>query len=290
MRLGCVPFAPQTIGELEPFCEKADVYGLSAIPAPKTTGDMTDDEAVAFGERARSLGLVVGEAGYWENLLTDDLELRAHRIQRLRTIMRKADLMGSRSTNTLVGTKDKSDRALFPHPYLFTDDCKREFRDIVLRALDGLDLKTTRYGVEPWYTSFFYQPDDIRAFIDSVGHPRFGVHLDQGNMICHATFYKTTAMIEHTFALLADYAVSVHIKDLHWEGAHFGLRWNEVPIGEGTMDIRTYLRHLSRLDPDITCYCEHFTDERDYAVNFARLHYLARQVNTRFLPRDASNA
>ncbi|CAH1651243.1 MAG: sugar phosphate isomerase/epimerase [Chelatococcus sp.] len=287
MRLGCTLFAPSTIEELRALCDKLDCYGLSAIIAPRQLEHFTEDEAIAYGEEARKLGIVIGEAGFWENLLTDDADLRASRMKRFRTVLRNAELMGCRSTNTLVGTKHPSDRPLFPDAYNFTEACKAEFREIVLRALDGIDLKVSKYGVEPWYTSFFYQPEDIRAFIDSVDHPRFGVHMDQGNMISHASFYDTTSMIERTFKLLADKVVSVHIKDIQWEGAHFGLRWNEVYIGEGTMDLTSYLKKIATLDADVTCYCEHFAEERDYAVNFARLHQIAKRAGTAFLPRSA---
>jgi sugar phosphate isomerase/epimerase len=290
MRLGCTLLAPQSIPEMKGLVEKLDCYGLSAILAPKLLAEFTEDEAIEFGKAARSLGLVIGEAGYWENLLTEDADVRVSRIERLRRILRNADLMGCRSTNTLVGTKHPSDRPLFPHAYNFTKDCRDEFREVVLRVLDGLELENTKYGIEPWFTTFFYQPEDIREFIDSVDHPRFGVHLDQANMISHAYFYRTSELIEKTFGLLADKAVSVHIKDLQWEGAHFGLRWNEVYIGEGTMDLVTYLRKIDSLDPDMTCYCEHFPEERDYAVNFARLHQIAERAGTSFLRRSEESS
>lgn len=285
MRLGCVYLAPQTVAELDQMAETFDVYGLSAIIAPKKFGEFTEDEAHAFGARAKAMGLVIGESGLWENFLTDDADLRADRIARFRRLLRNCEIAGVRSANTLVGTKDPSDRPLFPHAYNFTRECRAEFREVVLRILDGLDLKTVKYGIEPWYTTFFYQPEDIKEFILSVGHPRFGLHMDQGNMISHASFYDTTTMIEKTFALLKDDVVSVHIKDIQWEGQHFGLRWNEVPIGEGTMDIASYLRKLSTLDADMACYLEHFYDERDYALGFARLHHIARGAQVSFLPR-----
>lgn len=286
MRLGCTIYRAETEAELEPLAEKFDCYGLSALVAPRRLEEFTEDEAASYGEKAASLGFVIGEAGFWENLLTSDAELRQDRIRRLQKVMRLAEIMGARSTNTLVGTRDASDRPLFPHAWNFTEECKREFREIVLRVLDGVDLKTGKYGIEPWYTTFFYQPEDIRAFIDSVGHPRFGVHMDQGNMISHASFYDTTSMIRRTFDLLREHVVSVHIKDIGWQGDHFGLRWNEVFIGDGTMDLVEYVRHIDQLGPDITVYCEHFADEGEYAINFARLHQVARRAGSRFRTMD----
>ena len=54
-----------------PLCEPLDTYGLSAIQAPARMADMTRDECAAFGEKARELGIVVGETGMWENVMTE---------------------------------------------------------------------------------------------------------------------------------------------------------------------------------------------------------------------------
>ncbi|MBV7331139.1 hypothetical protein KFU94_23460 [Chloroflexi bacterium TSY] len=114
---------------------------------------MSDDECVTFGEAAHSCGIVIGEIGMWQNLMTDDEELRQQRIE-VRTLLRKADLMGSLRVVTLVGTKDLSDAPIAPHPYMYTEECKAEFREIVLHILDGLDLQKTRYVIEPWHNTF----------------------------------------------------------------------------------------------------------------------------------------
>jgi hypothetical protein len=63
------------------------------------------------------------------------------------------------------------------------------------------------------------------------------------------------------------------------------MKFDEVLIGDGVLDYSTLLRHLDRLDPDLTCFCEHLHSEGLYAVNFARLHHLAESVGTRFLRR-----
>lgn len=286
MRLGGY-FAAQSIAELAVIGEQLDCYGLSAIGAPGGYETrMTDETCAAFGQRARELGIVIGEAGVWENLLTPDRDLQSARIAKVRAMLRKADLMGCRCVVTLVGTKDPSDHPLAPHPYLYTDACRAEFREVVLRILDGLELKTVRYAIEPWHDSFFYQPEDIRAFIDSVGHPAFGLHLDQMNMVNQRYFHDTTTLINLTFDLLADRVVSVHLKDIRCDFRHMFLKWDEVHIGDGVMDYDTYLRRLAALPVDTPCFCEHMAEERDYAMNFARLHALAAKAGVHFMPRS----
>lgn len=284
MRLGGF-FAAQSIAQLESLCDKMDCYGLSAISFPSGIPEMSDDECAAFGKRARELGMVIGETGFWKNLMTPDRDLQAQRIERVRELLRKADAMGCFSVVTLVGTKDPSDHSVAPHPYMVTEECKEEFREICLRILDGLDLRGARYIIEPSYNTFFYQPEDIREFIDRVDHPAFGLHLDQMNMVSQRNFFNTTDLISRTFDLLADKIVSVHLKDIQCDFRNTFLKYDEVFIGDGVMDYDTYLKRLAELSPNMPCYCEHMDEERDYALSFARLHHLAGKAGVRFLRR-----
>jgi len=214
-----------------------------------------------------------------------DQGLRGARIERVREVLRKADLAGVKCVVTLVGTRDASDHPLAPHPYMFTQQARREFREVVLRILDGLDLTNVRYAIEPWHNTFFYQPEDIREFLDGVGHPCFGLHLDQMNLVNQTYFYNTTELINTTFDLLADKVCSVHLKDIRCDFNHMFLKWDEVRIGEGAMDYDTYLKRLAALPADTPCYCEHFSDEADYFACFATLHELAGKAGVEFLRR-----
>jgi len=284
MRLGGF-FGAEDIKHLDGLCASLDANGLSAIQAPGAMTKMSDEQCAEFGEKARKLGMVVGEAGMWENLMTSDRDVQHRRIETVRTMLCKADVMGCHCVVTLIGTKDASDSGIAPHPYMYTEECKREFREIVLRILDGLDLKTTKYIIEPWHNTFFYQPEDIRAFIDRVGHPSFGLHLDQMNLVSQESYYKTTQLINKTFDLLADKVASVHLKDIRCDYRHMFLKLDEVYIGDGVMDYDTYLKRLSRLPADIPCYCEHMAKESEYVLNFERLHALAVKAGVKFLRR-----
>jgi len=224
----------------------------------------------------------------WGDLMTDDAAKRSERIEKSRALLRKADLGGCRCVVTLVGTKDPSDHGLAPHPYMYAEAAKREFREICLRILDGLDLQVCRYGIEPWHNTFFYQPEDIRSFLDSVGHPALALHLDQMNMVSQRSFYNATELINTTFDLLAVKVASVHLKDIHCDFSHRFLEWDEVRIGEGVMDYDTFLKRLATLPADTPCFCEHFANEGDYAISFARLHHLAEKAGVSFLRRSPS--
>ena len=140
MRLGGF-YGTNSIEGLEPLCDKLDVHGLSAIGAPWSMNDWTDDQCAAFGEKARSLGMVIGETGVWTNLMTSDADARTERIGMVRDALPKADAMGCHCVVTLVGTKDPSDHSLAMHPYMKTDLAKAEFREIELKLKTALTGK-----------------------------------------------------------------------------------------------------------------------------------------------------
>ncbi len=286
MRLGASLFKAENIKELDELTETLDRYGLSAIPAPGGLESMSDDDCSAFGERAAQLDAVIGEAGMWQNMMTTDEELQLQRIGIVRRMLQKADRMGCLSVVTTVGTADPSDNHLAPHADNYTSDFKSRFREAVLRILDGLDLKTTRYIIEPWHNNFFYQPEEIREFIESVDHPSLGLHLDQMNMVDQRSFFNTTDLIDRTFDLLAVWIVSVHLKDVRCDYPHMFLKWDEVYIGDGVMDYDTYLKELSDLPADTPCYCEHLAEERDYALNIARVKHFAKKAGVQFVLRN----
>jgi sugar phosphate isomerase/epimerase len=289
VRLGGYYSAERT-EDLEALCARLDRHGLSAIRAPAGLAEMPDDECAAFGEEAQDIGLVIGEAGMWDNLMTPDPVRRSERIERVRRLLRKADLMGCRCVISLVGSGHPSDSMLAPDGAMLTQEGRKAFREVALRILDGLDLRSTTYAIEPWRTSFFFGPEDIRAFLDDVDHPRLRLHLDLVNMVGRRDYFDTTGLAERTFALLSDRIVGAHLKDLRWDHEYMAIKWDEVLVGDGVMDYAAYLGGLTVLDPDLPCFCEHLATEAEYAESFARLHRIAEGIGARFLPRSPAGS
>jgi sugar phosphate isomerase/epimerase len=276
---------PQNLAELEASVDTLDTYGLSTVVAPRRINEMTDDEAAAYGERARELGIVVGEAIPGVNLLTRDLGARAERIETCRTMLHKCELMHCHGIVILVGSPVPEDYHAAPDPYLFTDECKAEWREVVLRIVDGLDLEHARVLIEPWNHSFFYRTQPVLEFMQSVDDPRVAVHLDLMNMIDQDHIFRTTELIDEAFDLLGPYVGGVHFKDLAWDWHHMFLKLDEVLIGDGVIDYPTYVRRVSELDGDVACFCEHLQEEGEFAINFARLHKIAADLGTSFKRR-----
>ena len=287
MRLGGLGgyFAASATQELEPLCEILDKHGLSAIRAPDQFWEWSDEECYEFGEKARSLGIVVGEDNVKTNFLDPDEEAVAARIQRLRLMLCKADIMGVGCIATVVGSRDAQSGPFGPHPYNFTDEAKSQYREVCLRIVDGLDLKKTCYVIEPWWNTFFYRPEDILAFLESVGDPRVRLHLDQMNLVSQMNYFHTTELINRTFDLLADYVVSVHAKDVRWDPGYMFIKLDEVFVGDGVLDYDTFLPRVDSLKPDMPVYSEHFRTKEEYITAVGRLHQAAEKAGVRFLRR-----
>lgn len=279
---------PTSVEEFDDIVPQLDNYGLSAIGAPYPIENYTPEECARFGEKARELGIMVGEASNSCNLMASDQAVVDSGIESVRKGLQNADLMQCRTLHILVGTKEESGghSLLAAHPYMYTDECKSELREVVLRIMDGLDLKHTRFLIEPFNHTFFYQPEDIREFLDSVGHPMVGVQGDVVNMIAFDSYFDTTSLINRAFDLLSEHIYAAHIKDMAWDYGHLSLKWDEVLIGKGTFDITTYLKRLDQLDPETPVYTEHLPDEQAYAHNFAQIYDAARDAGVTPLTRS----
>ncbi|MDO8213163.1 sugar phosphate isomerase/epimerase [Conexibacter sp. CPCC 206217] len=278
-------FRAETADDLDRIVEKLDLYGLSAIASPVRTPEMDDDECVEFGEKAASLGLVISEVHFLTNLVAPTPELRTERVELGRSLLRKADLMRARCVLGFAGSAHPSDEIGAQCAYNFTPEFQAELRELVLRVLDGIELKHTKYGLEANNKTFFYSPEGCAELIGSVDHPDFGLHLDMMNMISQATYYRTTEVIDTTFELLGDKIWAAHLKDIRWDRHYQFLRLDEVIVGDGEMDYPTYIRHLAAYDADFPCMCEHLETEDDYVVSFERLHRMAADAGTEWVGR-----
>jgi sugar phosphate isomerase/epimerase len=281
-------FRAETVDELDAVAEKLDLYGLSAIASPVRTPEMTDDECVEFAEKATSLGLVISEVHFLDNLHAPNPELKRQRIEEGRALLRKADLMNARCLLGFAGSAHPDDWIGAQCAYNFTDDFKAELRELVLRVLDGVELKSTKYGLEANNKTFFYGPEGCAELIDSVDHPDFGLHLDMMNMVSQVTYYHTTELINTTFELLGNKIWSAHLKDIRWDRDYQFYRLDECIVGDGEMDYPTYIGHLAEMDTDFPAMCEHLNVEQDYVVSFERLHKMAADLGTEWVGRGVS--
>ena len=81
--------------------------------------------------------------------------------------------------------------------------------------------------------------EDLIAFIEDIGHDNLKINFDPANMILYGMGEPLEALRK-----LAKYVRSVHCKDGKWSDQP-GITWGqEVPLGEGDVNIKAYLQTL----------------------------------------------
>jgi len=287
MRLGATGYLDAgnwTVGLNEPIDEieeKASAYGLSAIRVPQEVydADASDEELIEYAERLRDAGFRICETGYVRSLIHADKDVRQERISEIREILRKADLMEVDWVCTVIGSRATFGDypMLAPHSYNYTEDCREEIKQTCRQIFDGLNLDHTKFGLEPFPNSFFFEPEEIRAFFDDMDIPHLGFHCDIANMVDHRNYFHTTELIEETFELLGDEIIGIHLSEIRWDENHLHIKFDEPPEpGTGIMDFHTLLQKIDReLPKEQCCLVQHQPTEEQYAKAFPRIHTIA---------------
>ena len=82
----------------------------------------------------------------------------------------------------------------------------------------------------------------LLRFMEDVGRPNLRINFDPANMILYGCGEPIAALRR-----VGRYVRSVHCKDAKW-AAHPGKEWGaEVPLGQGDVGMKTFLRTLKEI-------------------------------------------
>jgi len=279
MRLGVNWLDTGTESAIEAALPVIDELNAGAVATPSAVADWSLADCEAYAAMLREHGLEPGEIGYWENLLVDDTSERERRIERVRALLRRAEAMDAACVVCLVGSR--AEGAGQPHPGNYTEAFREDVRETVREVLDGLELDSTKFVLEPWYNTFFHRPEPVRDFLDSVDDDRLGVHMDAMNMHTVENAHRSREVVDTAFELLADDAAAVHVKDLalvEGEGRDV-CTLREIPPGEGgCLDMERYVKRITELDDDVPVYTEHWESDETYESALEHVGELANRV------------
>lgn len=180
-------------------------------------GGFEGESYASIAETARTVGLV-------------PLETRAARAQEMKEISDFAKLLGVDTVALHIGfvTEDRDS-----DDYRGLLDVTRDLLDHVKGNGQQLNLET---GQET--------ADHLLHFIHDVDRDNLFINFDPANMILYGTGDPIDALKK-----VGEYVRSVHCKDGTWapEGER-GTAWGcEVPLGQGDVNIETYLRTLKEI-------------------------------------------
>jgi sugar phosphate isomerase/epimerase len=253
--------------------------GYSAAICPAVTIDQP--ERIRAIQRAfKKHDVLLAEMGIWNNMLHPDPETRANNIQANIETLAVADEVGVHCCVNIAGSFNP-DHWDGPHPKNLSEEAFELTVENVRGILDAVKPSRTIYSLEtmPWVI-----PDSIESYqrlIETIDHPRFGVHLDPVNMInSPSRFYDNARFLRDCFAKLGEAIVSVHAKDIRME-PKLTVHLQEVRPGLGDLDYKTFLTEMSKLPLDTPFMLEHLPNE-EYPPAQAYILGVADEIGVSF--------
>ncbi|ODT25816.1 MAG: hypothetical protein ABS35_11705 [Kaistia sp. SCN 65-12] len=272
------------IGSDDPyaFARAHREFGYGAAYMPEVRLD-DRDRLVAIEQAFAAENVVLAEIGIWRNLVSPDEAVRktnlAYAVERLAI----ADAVGAGCAVSYIGSfragTDYAPAAENMGPEAF-DACVETVRYL----LDTVKPTRAKFALEMMQYSLPDSVDSYVELISAIDRPMFGAHFDPVNIIMTPRIYfDNGALIRECFDKLGHWVVSCHAKDikLHHQAA---LHLDEVQIGEGVLDYRTYLGELDRLPREVPLMLEHLKGE-EYAVARDRIYAVGDAISVDFAVR-----
>ncbi len=257
-------------------------FGYSAAYVPVSLIG-ADTATLASWEKAFSeQDVTLAEVGIWRNLIDPDPVTRKAELDYAAQCLALADAVGARCAVSFIGSFATGTRYGLDARNIGPQAIEAAV-ETVRYLLDAVKPKRAKFALEMMQATIPDSADSTLELIRAVDRPAFAAHLDPVNLVMTPrTYFDTGALLRECFQKLGPWIVSCHAKDitLHDSAA---LHLDEVQIGEGNLDYRTYLTELARL-PGVPLMIEHLKPE-EYAVARDRIFAFGDAAGVGFVHR-----
>jgi sugar phosphate isomerase/epimerase len=255
--------------------------GYRAASAPWGLKLSETDRIEAIRQAYARHDLLLAEVGVWNNLMVPDgVQRRAH-LEAMKEGLALADELGALCLTNIAGSFNP-DAWDGPHPDNLGSDA---FDLAVANAREVIDAVKPKRAKLTYEMMPYCLPDSADAYlrlIDAVDRPAFAVHLDVVNIINGVYRYlDTTAVINECFDKLGPHIVACHLKDIKLQNA-LTVHLDEALVGEGNLDIPTYLRRVQSLPHQPPILLEHLKSADEYTRATQYILSLARELGIDF--------
>ena len=190
----------------------------------------------AFSQRRLSMAAVSGTC----NLIHSDLEQRQTGIERVKTLIRACNALGTSIVTLCSGSCD-AENMWRAHP----DNNKPQAWSDLLKALAELLPVAEKYGItlgiEPELANVINSAQKARRLIDELGSSQIKIIMDGANLLGANQLPQMQQILSKSIDLLAKDIVMVHAKDLAADSAQ-----GHVAAGQGCLDYDHYLACLEK--------------------------------------------
>jgi sugar phosphate isomerase/epimerase len=257
-------------------------FGYSAAYVPVSLIG-ADDATLAEWEKAFSeQDVTLAEVGIWRNLIDPDPVRRKAELEYAARCLALADAVGARCAVSFIGSFAPGTRHGLDARNIGPQAIEMAV-ETVRYLIDAVKPKRAKFALEMMQATIPDSADSTLELIRAVDRPAFAAHLDPVNLVMTPrTYFDTGALIRECFQKLGPWIVSCHAKDITLRETA-ALHLDEVQIGEGNLDYRTYLTELARL-PGVPLMIEHLKPE-EYAVARDRIFAFGEAAGVGFVHR-----
>ncbi|MCL2051721.1 MAG: sugar phosphate isomerase/epimerase [Lachnospiraceae bacterium] len=240
--------------------------GYKAVTFPLPPGS-DRAEIMEYVAAMRENDITNAEVGAWSNPLSDNVAEREAAMRKNIDALQLAEETGALCCVNIAGSRNS---AAWDGPQRL--NLTQETFDMTVKntqaIIDAVKPVKTKYTLEtmPWI--YPESPESYLRLMEAINRDAFGVHLDICNTInCPERYFGITGYVDHTFDLLGEMTVSIHLKDVKL-GRKMTVHIDEVQPGEGEMDFKRLFERAAKLRPGVTMIIEHLGSNDDYAKAF----------------------
>lgn len=220
----------------------------------------------------------IAEVGAWCNPMHPDRQEAETKIRYMIQRLRLAEELEATTCVNILGTKC-TENWFGPHKSGYSEAYFEEAVEVSRRIIDTVKPVHTKLSFEMMPYCFLDSPQEYLRFLKAVDRKEAGVHLDICNTMNNPRrLYANGEFIKETFALLKDYIVTMHMKDIRLKIDETTAMFEEVIPGEGDMDYLVLMDEIAKLSQEMPAMLEHLHTEEEYDKASAAVIGFAKEV------------
>lgn len=230
----------------------------------------------AYAKAAEQNDLVIAEVGVWCSPLADNIKARMQAQEKCREQLKLADYVGAKCCVNVSGAA--GERWDGPYRENFTQEFYDRVVESVCKIIDDVQPKNTCYSIEPMPWMIPAGPGDYEKLLRDVNREHFAVHMDLANWISSPKrYFSQEKFVNKVFKRLGSKIKSCHLKDVHLS-QEYTFRMEEVPCGEGELNLEYIADKINKTDPELPVLIEHLHSEQEYISSFQYLKKRLQQA------------
>jgi sugar phosphate isomerase/epimerase len=252
--------------------------GFTAAYVPKI--DIKDAALIrATREAFQKEGVMLSEAGYWDNIMDTEAESRAfHRARQIEALALAEELGAVCSLNIFGsychGNGNSQHKALN-----FSDEAFEAAVEMARYFIDTVKPRTAYFAYEIFPFDIVDTPENIEKLIKAVDRKQFGAHLDLVNLVnCPRAYFSSGDIAKECVRRFGDRIVSCHVKDIKMKEPSISVILEEVVMGRGNIDLKTFMRQIEGLSRPVPFMMEHLRDEGEYDIAAAEIRKTGKEL------------